>query len=114
MAFTELRSDAEYHMFGEQHPHAVKMVLAHWCGACERFRAEKLQGVLNQLQVMGVPVGIAEWKNLSPHLQKDTSLFQSWPAIVYYRNGEPQKPQYLGDRTPSVLADWLGKRMAEA
>lgn len=109
----ELKSDADFHMFGQQYPHAVIIVLKDGCGACVRFKEGHLDGVLRLMQVEGIPVGIANWADLSPQLRGDTSMFKSWPAILYVRNGWPQQPQYLGDRTPAVLVDWVKKRMAD-
>lgn len=114
MAAEPLRSDAEFHMFGQQHPHAIKIVLKDTCMPCQLFKQEHLPGVLLQMQVLGVPVGLANWSDLSPQLRSDQSLFRSWPALLYFKNGRPSSPhpQYAGQRTPSVFADWLSKQMA--
>jgi hypothetical protein len=107
-----LESDQEFFEFPAQHDHSVLIVLADWCGACRNFANTHLEGVKMKFMVEGIPLGIANFANLSTNLQRDKTHLPHFPACWYCRNGQ-FKELYKGDRSPNAFSDWVQTRMKE-
>jgi hypothetical protein len=111
--YTVLKNDAELLTFPTNHDASMVLVKAHWCGACKDLEQRHLPGIKETLYVNGVPLGIADFKDLSPQMQTNKDLLPSFPSLILFTSRGAHKEHYRGDRSAPVLMDWIHRRLQQ-